>query len=149
MLSNEKQGPELRGSPIAVHKYELVRYIIAGCGAVGTDLVVYWILQPAIQTSPAKAFSFVAGTLVAYTLQKFWTFKQKEPSWKETTKFLSLYSSSLLINVAVNRVSIFLIDTYIPQLHSLRFQLPWLIATATSTVINYFGQKFWVFKKSS
>ncbi len=149
MLSNEKQGRELRGSPISVHKYELVRYLIAGASAVSADLITYWLLLPAINPSPAKAFSFVAGTIVAYTLQKFWTFKQKEHSWPEVTKFISLYSSSLLINVAVNRVSIYLIETYIPQLQPMRFQLSWLMATGTSTVMNYVGQKFWVFKRSS
>jgi putative flippase GtrA len=148
-LSNEKQGPELRGTPLSVHKYELVRYLIAGFGAVGADLMTYWLLLPAINPSPAKAFSFVAGTIVAYALQKFWTFQQKEHSWGEITKFISLYSSSLLINVAVNRVSIYLVEAYIPQLQPLRYQFSWLLATGTSTVLNYVGQKFWVFKKRS
>lgn len=147
-MQNEKQGSEQRGTAISIHKYELVRYIIAGSGAVCADLLTYWLLLGAMYPSPAKAFSFVAGTIVAYTLQKFWTFKRSEHSWNEMLKFASLYSSSLIANVAVNKLSLYLIQTYCPHLQSVQYQISWLLATGTSTILNYIGQKFWVFKKT-
>ena len=63
-------------------------------------------------------------------------------------KFAGLYSTSLLLNVFVNRTVIYVLDFKIPILKQFDviMQLAWLCATGASTVFNYVGQKFWVFK---
>jgi putative flippase GtrA len=127
-------------------RHELVRYLISGCSAVATDLVVYWLLLKPLGISPAKTVSFISATCVAYTLNKFWTFKRTEHSWPEMFKFAALYSYSLIANVAVNKCSLYMIETRVPALQIVEYQISFLLATGTSTIINYIGQKFWVFK---
>jgi len=127
-------------------KHELVRYLISGCSAVATDLLVYWLLIKPLGVSQAKMLSFISATCVAYTLNKFWTFRRTEHSWPEMFKFAALYSYSLFANVAVNKCSLYMIDTWVPVLRVVEYQLSFLFATGTSTIINYIGQKFWVFK---
>jgi putative flippase GtrA len=111
-------------------------------------LATYWLLLGPIGPSPAKAVSFLAATCVAYLLNKFWTFKAAKHSWTEMSKFFSLYAGTLLANVAVNKLVILALPELSPVLNPYTFQLGWLMATGVSTIINYFGQKFWVFRKN-
>jgi putative flippase GtrA len=136
------------GIPKVAVKHELVRYLVSGSTAVCTDMLTYTLLWPKLGPSPAKTISFVTATVVAFFLNKFWTFKQTEHSWPEMFKFGALYSVSLIANVAVNRTALYLIQYHITQLLGVDYQLSWLLATGTSTVLNYIGQKFWVFKKA-
>lgn len=86
----------------------------------------------------AKACSFLAGSLVAYVINKYWTFEQGGASHADVLKFGVLYASTLGANVAVNKLSL----TVLPGVYALAF----LAATGTSTVLNFIGQKYWVFK---
>ncbi|HEY9713925.1 MAG TPA: GtrA family protein [Chroococcales cyanobacterium] len=118
---------------------------MSGIAAVGTDMITYHCFLPVLGPSPAKAVSFIAGTCIAYLLQKYWTFKMKEQCVREMSKFGLLYGSSLLLNVGVNKL-VLCIPLFIPLFEMHRVGLAWLSATGFSTIYNYVGQKFWVFK---
>jgi len=118
-------------------KKELLRFLIAGFSAVGTDLVVYYLLSAHFEEALAKGVSFFAGTIVAYIINKYWTFEQKEKSYSEIVKFGILYLTSLAVNVFVNQL---ILEQFEHKLFA------FIIATGTSTCINFVGQKWWVFK---
>jgi len=118
-------------------KKELKRFLVAGVSAVGTDLVTYYILLNFLSHDIAKAISFLLGTIVAFVINKYWTFEKYEKSYKEMFQFGILYSSTLGANVLTNKIV--LNNTEIVF-------LAFLIATGVSTVLNFLGQKFWVFK---
>ncbi len=117
---------------------QLIRFLIVGLSAVASDFIFYFVLINFISHAPAKAISFIAGTVVAYFLNKYWTFEQKTFSHAELERFIILYLSTLAINVAVNTLSL----NVFPELTLLAF----LTATGTSTILNFIGQKWWVFK---
>lgn len=119
-------------------KKEIPRFLIAGFSAVGTDLLVYFLLLRFLTHSPAKAVSFLCGTLVAFAINKYWTFEKKERSFPEVYKFAMLYVSTLVVNVSVNKLSLFVLPGFVV--------VAFLAATGTSTVLNFIGQKWWVFK---
>ena len=118
-------------------KKELARFIIAGCSAVATDTLVYFIFLNFLSPSPSKAISFIAGTIVAFLINKYWTFKQPKHSWKEIIKFSILYATTLGVNVSVNHLTLFILPGALI--------IAFLAATGTSTVLNFIGQKWWVF----
>lgn len=117
---------------------QLARFLVVGISAVATDFLCYFTLLTFLSHAPAKSISFVAGTVIAYFLNKYWTFAQKTYSHAELGRFIILYTSTLAANVAVNTLSL----TIIPELTLLAF----LAATGTSTILNFIGQKWWVFK---
>ncbi len=119
-------------------KRELLFFIISGCSAVLTDLVFYFLLVDFLGHNIAKAISFILGSVVAFILNKYLTFKKKESSLTEIIKFIILYALTLGANVMVNHGVILVIPEY--------KIFAFLCATGTSTVLNYIGQKFWVFK---
>jgi putative flippase GtrA len=118
-------------------KKELKRFLVAGLSAVGTDLVMYYILLNFMPHDISKAVSFLLGTVVAFVINKYWTFEKHEKSYKEILKFGILYSLTLGANVMTNKM--------ILEYTSLVF-LAFLVATGVSTVLNFIGQKWWVFK---
>jgi putative flippase GtrA len=118
-------------------KKELKRFLVAGLSAVGTDFVTYYILLNFLSADIAKAISFLLGTIVAFIINKYWTFEKHEKSYKEVVQFGVLYTFTLGANVLTNKI---ILDY--TQIVFLAF----LIATGVSTVLNFIGQKWWVFK---
>lgn len=119
-------------------KRELKRFIIAGLFAVGTDLTTYYLLLNILPHNYAKGISFLLGTVVAYIINKFWTFQKNKKSLKELIQFGVLYFSTLILNVIVNNVTLDLSGNMV--------FLAFIVATAFSTILNFVGQKWWVFK---
>lgn len=118
-------------------KKELTRFIVAGFSAVATDLITYYLLLNFLSTFISKSISFLLGTIVAFFMNKYWTFEKKERLYIEILRFAILYSLTLGANVLVNKL---VLD------NSGIVILSFVIATAVSTIINFIGQKFWVFK---
>jgi len=118
-------------------KKELKRFLVAGISAVGTDLATYYLLLNLLDTDIAKATSFLLGTIVAFIINKYWTFEKHERSYTEIVKFGVLYSFTLGANVITNKI---VLDIFSITL------IAFLIATGVSTVLNFIGQKWWVFK---
>ena len=116
---------------------QIRRFLIAGLSAVFTDLTSYYVMLNFFNNDIAKTFSFLLGSLVAFFINKYWTFEKFTKSFMELIKFGVLYASSLAANVISNSI---LLD--ISEIIFLSF----IIATGVSTIINFLGQKFWVFR---
>jgi putative flippase GtrA len=120
-------------------KKELRRFLIAGLTAVGTDFITYYIILNFLHRDIdiAKTLSFILGTVVAFVVNKYWTFERYEKSYKQIFQFTILYSTTLFVNVMANRLILDFAEL---------FFLAFLIATGASTILNFAGQKWWVFK---
>ncbi len=130
---------------------QVVWFVIAGVCATGADAFVYFVLVHSLSLGhdPSKAVSFLVGTLVAYVINKFMTFRTPGRSVAEATRFSVLYGTAFCVNVGVNHGVLAL-----SRLVSSGTSPPgawatvpaFLVATACSTILNFFGQKFWVFR---
>jgi len=117
---------------------ELIRFLFTGILAVATDFASYFLLVEYYPADVAKAVSFVLGSVIAFTLNKIWTFESDAATAPALVQFSLLYAMTFFANVAVNHVVlVWLVDIRL---------IGFLCATATSTVLNFIGMKFWVFK---
>lgn len=117
---------------------EIFRFSISGAGAVFVDLITYYILINFLPFSLAKGMSFLTGSFVSFTANKYWTFEKYEKSTIEVIRFYSLYLFSLGVNVLSN--------SYILSYDTGLIYVAFLIATGMSVVINFIGLKYWVYK---
>lgn len=117
-----------------------VRFFIVGLTCAIVDFSVYRLLSLGLPTGTAKLLGFVAGTCLSYFFNKFWTFKRHTQSTKEVIKFIGLYGGSMVANVATNHRVLTLTH------HNIL--ISFLAATAVSTVINFTGQRLWVFPQA-
>ena len=118
-------------------KKELKRFLVVGISAVTIDLTTYYLLLDFLSHDIAKAISFLLGTFFAFVINKYWTFEKHKKSYTEVFQFGVLYSVTLGVNVLTNKM---IIDN--TQMVFLAF----LMATGASTVLNFIGQKWWVFR---
>jgi len=126
--------------PSLVINRQIRRFLVAGFSAVGTDALGYYVLtHVGLHHNIAKPLSFIAGTLVAYLINKYYTFEKTEKSATEVVRFGLLYIGTLLINTGVNAL-VYRLGGEPAKL------LAFLCATGTSTILNFIGQKWWVFK---
>lgn len=122
---------------------QLFRFIVAGVAATLLDATVYFGLVHAVLDGGhdvAKACSFLAGTTVSFLVNKLWTFESKERSARELGAFVALYAATFGLNVGTNRLVLTLFTGGWVE------PFGWLAATGASTVANFIGQKFWVFR---
>lgn len=119
-------------------KREMSRFIVAGFCAVGTDMGSYFLLLKVLPHDYSKGISFLLGTIVVYFINKYWTFEKKTKSYGEIGKFATLYLSTLVANILVNRIVLNLFQSML---------FAFLMATGVSAVLNFIGQKWWVFKR--
>ncbi len=120
---------------------QLSRFVIIGLCATGADFLVYTLSHPYLTTALAKALSFITGTCVAFLGNKQFTFSSAPHTRSGLYKFFFLYLCSLWVNVGVNELCLYSVPS--PK------WIGFVIATATSMVINFLGQKFWVFKEKT
>ena len=74
----------------------------------------------------------------SFIMNKKITFKSENNAFSESLKFIILYA-----------ISLFLIQLSHYFLKYDIMYLPFISATIVSVIINFSGQKFWVFKKGS
>ena len=130
---------------------ELSYFILIGFLATGVDFGLYWWWHHYLPFSLAKTCSFICGSCVAYLLNKFITFQQHEHKRAEIFRFITLYVGSMTTNVFSNSFLIWFIRMEFlnawQQHTSGVIVFAFVAATGVSTVINFIGQKFWVFKR--
>lgn len=118
---------------------QISRFSVAGLSAVAIDFLSYYLLINYLSYDISKTLSFVIGAVVAYVINKFWTFEKNNLSFKELVKFALLYTFSLFVNVYMNKLFLDITNNTII--------IAFFVATGSSALINFIGQKWWVFKK--
>lgn len=137
-------------------KKQVIKFGLIGFLAVFVDLGVYYVLLNSFPDSlrdaiypeaVAKTISFMCGTFVTYNLNKIWTWRKRDKSNTRFFKFMALYGTSMLVNVAANTFLLYVVHEY---KHIIDLPYKYLIAfvgaTGTSALLNFTGQKVWVFK---
>lgn len=84
---------------------------------------------------------------ITYTFNKNWTWKKNDKSNKRVLKFSILYSFSLLLNVITNSqllTTLYKNESFINLPY--KYFIAFIGATGMSTILNFLGQKFWIFK---
>ena len=96
----------------------------------------YWV---------SSASNYVVGSIVSYFLNKYFTFQNKEKSWKQLVKFALNITVCYLVayGLAKPLVSWFLHG----QSKSVQDNLSMLVGMGAFVVFNYVGQRVIVFRK--
>ncbi len=118
---------------------QLFRFIIIGSFGTLVDYIVYTLLLSSFSVIFAKGLSFIGGSIIAFVLNKTWTFENRDRAHPQAFKFAILYILTLGANISVNYGILLIL--------SKQYLVAFVIATGVHTVLNFFGQKFWVFKE--
>ena len=96
---------------------------------------------------PSSAVNYIVGSIFSYFANKYFTFRSEKKSTKEIIRFIINIVVCYFIAYTVAKP---VISTLLGSFHlevSLLEQIEMLFGTGFFIIINYFGQKFFVFKK--
>ena len=126
-----------------VFNRERITFLVVGCSSVIIDFIFYSLLYIAfgIPVFAAKAIGFISGAGFSYWANRRFTFVSQTAHKKAVWPFIVLYSVTLGLNVVINGATIELLSR-VPFVYLLAF----VFATAVSTIVNYVGMKFVVFR---
>jgi putative flippase GtrA len=145
---------------------ELTKFGIVGGICFALDLSIYYSLTEGLgfATWLGKGISVVTATTVNYQLNKSWTWGQSPSDNSRFTRYMLLYAVSGMLNVFSNEVFLKILPDNEFQMFimnkNLLVQKPFFTikldkflavmgATVVGMVVNFIGQKSWVFKDSS
>ena len=122
---------------------QVTRFLLIGIFVTTIDYAVYQFLLLYFDNFfVPKGIGFITGTLLAYLLNRRYTFSSRRNINSSINSFFSLYLISLVVNTNLNSlvISLFGNDT-------VTLNLAFVLATIASATINFVGMKFYVFKE--
>ena len=121
------------------NRRQIRRFLVIGLISVTTDYLVYLFLCGPLFliTSVAKGLSYVAGMAVGYAGNKYWTFGSTRRSAAEPVAYVAVYAVTLVVNIMVNSAVLGTLGWSL---------LAFLVATATTMVLNFLGLRFIAFR---
>ena len=120
---------------------QFISYSMIGIISLLIDIIVYILLSEffLISKSLSKIISFILASINSFLGNKIFTFKLKSYNFREPLKFILLYSVSLIANSSTHDFFLNVFDGF----------LPFIIASIVSIIINFGGQKLWVFRNKN
>ncbi|KKD56626.1 GtrA family protein [Paenibacillus polymyxa] len=123
----------------------MIRFGIVGLVNTGVDYIIFMLLAwTGVPVVVAQIISYSCGTANSYILNSKWTFSKQQAN--NTNK------GQLLKFIAINLIVLGITSLLLQVLHTeteLPLALGKLIATATGMIINYIGNRYWVFGSPS
>ena len=119
--------------------FEIYRFLIVGICSVLIDFIFYYffIYINLFDPDNSKRISFIIGAIFAFYANRSYVFKVIDKKIIQYFSFAFLYFASFSLNSIVHDFVL---------LKSEILLVSFLVATMVSTIINFCGQKFIIFK---
>ena len=142
----------------------MTKFGIVGGLSFLLDLSIYYTLSQLLPTYIAKSTAILLATVLNYQLNKAWTWGQKYRDNKRLAKYILLYAFSGAMNVISNEFFLHVLPSAELALHvdypkqMLNISIfavkidkffAVIFATIVCMVVNFIGQKLWVFKEKN
>jgi putative flippase GtrA len=128
-----------------ISDWKITRFALVGICAAVTDLLLFWLLNQRLgwPRMGAQAVSRPAGGLMSFSLNKIWTFDNREmrAAPRQFMRYALLWAGGFL-------VSSLLIELYRAVLPSAgRYDfIAKMLAETTLGLLSFLTQRYWVFR---
>lgn len=126
---------------------KLIKFLLVGLINTAVGAGVMFILYNLVNFNYwiSSASNYIVGGIVSFFLNKYFTFKNHEKTLKQVLYFiLTLAVCYVLSYLIAKRVVYMLLST---QSEKLRDNISMLTGMCLYTILNYFGQRLFVFAK--
>ena len=94
---------------------------------------------------PSTAANYIVGGILSFFLNKYFTFQNRERSWWQVVKFILTVAVCWVIAYAIAKPLV--LQVLSGQSVKLQENVAMLAGMCIYTGLNYFGQRFFAFKK--
>jgi len=124
-----------------------VRFLIVGVGNTLLSLVIMFLLE-GLGYWPSTAIAYVAGAIMSFFLNRYFTFHSQENFLPSVWKFAVNVVVCYVVGYGLARLLVRPPEglTAVPTVFFER--LSKLVGMGLYTILNYFGQKFFAFRKT-
>lgn len=122
------------------------KFLVVGVGNTLLSMVLMFILE-GLGYWPSTAIAYVAGAVMSFFLNRKFTFRSDEVLWKSAVKFALNVAVCYVVGYGLARLLVPVpIEPYAAPYVWLE-RLSKLLGMAFYTALNYFGQRFFAFRK--
>lgn len=127
-------------------KNSFVRFLLVGVSNTLLSLLLMFLLED-LGYWPSTAIAYVAGAILSFFLNRYFTFRSEERFWRSAGKFIVNVALCYVIayTVAQPLIGWLLSGTAISAVWQERIAK--VAGMCLYTLINYFGQRFFAFRK--
>ena len=126
------------------------KFAITGAISAVVDASVTWLFQIGLDLFgdvTSRTIGFVAGTLLAYLLNRRWTFNA-HASKRRLAAVIATYAMTYVINIVLYRWAFPFFDHDLDWPSSWALAVAFIIAQGPAAVINFFVQRWVIFRST-
>ncbi|MDK8764410.1 GtrA family protein [Corynebacterium sp. MSK218] len=126
------------------------KFAITGAIAAVIDVSITWLFQIGLDLFgdvTSRTLGFAAGTLVAYLLNRRWTFNANA-SKRRFAAVIATYAMTYAINILLYRWAFPFFDHNLEWPSSWALAVAFVIAQGTATIINFLVQRWVIFRST-
>lgn len=129
-------------------KNSFVRFLLVGVSNTLLSMILMFLLE-GLGYWPSTSIAYVAGAILSFFLNRYFTFRSEERFWRSAGKFIVNVALCYVIayTVAQPLIGWLLSGTAISAVWQERIAK--VAGMCLYTLINYFGQRFFAFRKGS
>ena len=126
------------------------KFAITGAIAAVIDVSITWLFQIGLDLFgdvTSRTLGFAVGTLVAYLLNRRWTFNANA-SKRRFAAVIATYAMTYAINILLYRWAFPFFDHTLDWPSSWALAVAFVIAQGTATIINFLVQRWVIFRST-
>ncbi len=123
------------------------RFVLVGVlnTLVGTGVMFFMYNILHLNYWVSSASNYIVGSILSYFLNKYFTFENKTKSVSQVVRFIINISACYLLAYGIAKPVSYKLFSFLSK--NLCENIAMLVGMGLFVVLNYFGQKFLVFKK--
>ena len=122
------------------------KFLLVGVGNTLLSMVLMFLLE-GLGYWPSTAIAYVAGAVMSFFLNKRFTFHSDEVLWKAAVKFAVNVAVCYVAGYGLARLVMGALSPLNPLPAIWWERLSKLVGMGLYTVLNYFGQRFFAFRR--
>lgn len=111
---------------------------------VGTGIMFLLYNLAKVPYWPSVIANYVCGGIVSYFLNKYFTFQNKERSWKQVVKFILTVAVCMFIGYGLAKPAVLWALSGVDK--TIQENVAMVVGMGLYTGLNYLGQRFFAFK---
>ena len=124
------------------------RFLLVGVGNTLLSMALMFLLE-GLGYWPSTAIAYVAGAVMGFFLNRRFTFPSDEVMWKAAVKFAINVAVCYVVGYGLARLVMGVLAPLNPLPAIWWERLSKLVGMGLYTALNYFGQRFFAFRKKN